>query len=635
MPTPVSWGPDSPSSPSSPARAARSLASPPRAFAWASPSVVAPPPFLALPALVFPAWHLWRSARPVTRAYGIRLAAALLGPALVVGLALAAYNHARFGDPVEFGFSYSVNSFTDAGAPTMSPAFVAANLSWYYFSLPGVGPYFPFFFPVAMPNPPADYFGYEPVHGQAWLTFALMLGALAWATTSTLRKSLRPAARPLLSLALMSVGPFALVIPLGFRANRYLGDFQPIFVLAFVGFLGLLLARRISPLVRWGLALVIPLGLLATVGSALQQYDRFVNLRPATTAKITRWADWPAVTARQLGLLSYGPISFDVTFPAAPATPRLEPLVTIGLPDYADMLVAGLHPGNVVEFLIDNSKLGGPRSAPRYFEPGRTYHMTLETGALHPPVAHDWGDGRTASQRAALKRRVILTLDDEEIINGTMLSNDAPPWTIALGRNDVTHRPYANRFSGEISSLQRIPSHLLLGDPITRVHDAANPPSAGLFRLEIELPTVFNTPFPLLATGETGAGNLLSLRRLDDTSYELALDSWGIGLMRSGPLPLPANALLRLDVVIPSMFSADAAATAAHHDTLQVWHGATCLWQVRIPAHLTTFRRTLVGANPQHFSSAVGEYDGQVLRLRPTAEQLAARRAVALALPPP
>lgn len=594
-----------------------------------------PTTLLALPALLWPAWHLWRIAPSRDRAAFLRLVLALIGPALAVGLALAAYNYARFGDPTDLGFSYSVNSFTDSGAQRMALAFIPANLSWYFFSLPSLSPYFPFFFPVPMPDPPAGYFGFEPVHGQAWLTFTIALGALGWCLSASCRAALLPAKRALCAVILMGVGPGLMVIPLSFRANRYLADFQPILVLALVGFLGVLLAHRAHRLARWSLAVSIPLGLVATVGSALQQYDGIVNLRPNTTAKIARWADWPAMTAHRLGLLPSGPVAFEVIFPASSSPPRAEPLLTIGLPNYADILIVGLHPGNVVEFSLDNSRLGGPRSAPRHIEPGRVYRMTMETGAFYPPATHDWGDGTNATQRAAIKHRAIITFDGEEIINRPMRSSDAPPWTLTPGRNDVNHRPFSNRFSGRISNLQRVPSTEPPHDsgPASRTLEAGL--AAGWFRLELTPPRLPGAFFPLLATGQTGAGNMLAIARLDAATFELTLDSWGVGLSRSGPLPLPAAGPLQLDIVIPFHLVPDSENLGRHLDTLQVWLGSTCVWQLRVPAHIETFARAVVGANPQGFSSGAHIYEGEIQRLTPPPAEAATGLDRVYTMPPP
>ena len=595
-----------------------------------------PTALLALPALALPAWRLWRLAPRLDRATALLLVLTLVGPALAVGLALATYNHARFGHPAEFGFSYSVNSFTDAGARASALGFIPANLAWYYFSLPSVGPYFPFFFPVATPDPPVGYFGFEPVHGQVWFTLTTALVALAWLVGSRLRPALRPATGVLLTLALLGLGPGALVVSLGFRSNRYLADFQPLLVLAVAGALGVFLAHRAWPLWRWTLALCLPLGLVATVGAALQQYERFTNLRPATSARLAHLTEWPARTARHLGLLTYGPIAFDVTFPPDPAAVRVEPLLTIGLPGYADTLVVTHHPGNVVEFHLNNNKLGGPRSAQRRIESGRPYRFTLETGAFYPPVSHYWGDGRSRTQRAAVKYQAIVTLDGETIINAPMHSNDAPPWTITLGRNTINAHLYSTHFSGEVTNLRRLPPTPPVLAPLpTATPTAETFLAAGWFTLDLEPPVSRQTPYPLLATGQSGAGNLLSIIWVNDTTFELALDTWGYGYSRSGPLPLPTDGRLQLDIVIPSLLSAAPLAANTHRDTLQVWLGSSCIWQLRVPAYLDTFPAALIGANAQGFSTGAAHYAGNIQRLPNPPATLADRLPAVLDLPPP
>lgn len=586
----------------------------------------------ALPGLALPAWQLYRARRRQLS----RIALALLGPSAAVGVVLALYNYARFGSPVEFGFRYGLNSFFASDDPLYSWRFVWPNLVWYFGSLPSLSPYFPFFFPVSVSFPPEGYHGVEAVHGQIWLPLAFGAALIGGFTSAEFRAKLSQVRGWLLTLLLMALPPLGFLLILTVRGNRYLADFQPALLLALITVLGLLFGTSATfgvVLMRRIAGGIVACGLVATLGSAIQQFDQFKYTRPIA---FERLESWPARTACHLGLLTYGPIAFDVTFPPDPAVLRVEPLLTIGLPGYADTLVVTHRPGNVVEFHLNNNKLGGPRSAQRRIESGRPYRFTLETGAFYPPVSHNWGDGRSRTQRAAVKYQAIVTLDGETIINAPMHSNDAPPWTITLGRNTINAHLYSTHFSGKVTNLRRLsPTPPVLAPLPTDASTAETFLAAGWFTLDLEPPVSRQTPYPLLATGQSGAGNLLSIIWVNDTTFELALDTWGYGYSRSGPLPLPTDGRLQLDIVIPSLLSAAPLAADAHRDTLQVWLGSSCIWQLRVPAYLDTFPAALIGANAQGFSTGAAHYAGNIQRLPNPPATLADRLPAVLDLPPP
>ena len=134
---------------------------------------------LMAPALALAAVLLLRAPRPAGAGAGpLRLAAAAVHPAILIGLLLAGYNYARFGNPLEFGFSYQpYNSvLLGSGHPTSSAqaAFFWPNLQWYYLRPSTLSPHFPYVFPIDFRHPPANYVGGEASHGQ-WPAFLLGL----------------------------------------------------------------------------------------------------------------------------------------------------------------------------------------------------------------------------------------------------------------------------------------------------------------------------------------------------------------------------------------------------------------------------------------------------------------------------
>ena len=91
------------------------------------PNMVIFLPFVGLYAL----WLSSSSPRSVSKA---RVAGAVVLPALITGLLLAAYNYARFDNPFEFGDHYQLAVANLAPEKFVRASFIAPNLKWYYFS---------------------------------------------------------------------------------------------------------------------------------------------------------------------------------------------------------------------------------------------------------------------------------------------------------------------------------------------------------------------------------------------------------------------------------------------------------------------------------------------------------------------
>ena len=120
------------------------------ASAWLGLAVGCRPNYLfALPALAVMAYWCWRErirlGNEASQQIGGSLFAASVGPAALIGMALAIYNWARFGSPWDFGFSHGMNSFFATKQSVFSVTRIPWNLRWYYLSAPSLSPYFPFF----------------------------------------------------------------------------------------------------------------------------------------------------------------------------------------------------------------------------------------------------------------------------------------------------------------------------------------------------------------------------------------------------------------------------------------------------------------------------------------------------------
>jgi tetratricopeptide (TPR) repeat protein len=220
--------------------------------------------------LLLPAARAWRTAAGpgAWRRTGY-LAAAGLGPILLIGLGLMVYNDLRFDNPFEFGWHYQLTGYEPGTARQFSLDYLGFNLWYYFFEPMRWSGHFPFLQPVTLPPlpvgfcPPLESFG-----GLLFANFPLMLLVLA----VPLAWKNRPPEHSALGWFLAAVSLLFLIcgltLCLFFSANyRYALDFAPgLLLLAVIGLLAWKRAWTDSPVRRrvaqWGCGVL----LIGTVG---------------------------------------------------------------------------------------------------------------------------------------------------------------------------------------------------------------------------------------------------------------------------------------------------------------------------------------------------------------------------------
>ncbi len=544
--------------------------------------------------------------------------AAAVTPAALVGLGLAAYNFTRFGSPLEFGFNYGINSFFDSGDPLVSTRFFWPNLRWTYFTPPGLSPYFPYIFPVAGSFRPAGYHGNELFHGQFP---TLLLGV--WLLLGLLVTRPVPNRAPInlfiACLAWMGLVSLGFMCFLGIRGNRYVVDFQASFVLLITlaaAWVWRVFPHRhlLAPLWKTGFALLATVSVAANILGSIQQFDEFANRRPHTFRALARALD-PTVyaVARAAGLPTPGPVKFTVTF-SAKSSPVVEPLLVAGLPEYTDGIYAIQEPDRRIELITDHHGYGGFRAKPFPIEIGRPYVFEIDLGSFYPPRHHSYFDAYDDYSADQIKTLASIRVDGRLVIEEQMRSYDAPPWTLMFGRNNATANPYARLFSGGISAVSFPPANR----PVNLAPMSSND---GLWHLLVEFsPSAIGTNQPLLASGFTGAGNLLFAKILSAQELQLGLDLWGYGAPMSPPFLLTGASPHRIEIFVgplaatyswpkPPAFGAE---LNLHRRELQVWIDGKPAWRTAIEHHADSYRRVSIGSNPQRFSSANSTFAGRI-----------------------
>jgi len=576
--------------------------------------------FLA-PLLLVSAWVLGRRRPPGRDTINaIRLVGAAALPAAVIGFGLACYNYARFESIFEFGFNYQANSIFFNGAALRSLAFVPANVRWYYFTPPSLMPYFPFVFPANASFRPPGYYGFEAMHGQflviLWVAWSVG-GALLLAGKQLGRPGIT---RPLLLLTASYLVSACLIFPLGFRANRYLADFQAplVFGAVLLAAAGSHYGPRgaLSRFWHFGCLVLCMIAAVDNIAASIQQFDSFKYTRPGSFARLSRalnpsWAFWD-----RHGLVKSGVVSFDVTFAAQRETVN-EPLLTTGTPFYSDAVYVEQDRGGDVQLFVDHLGYGGPKGEHLHYDLTHSHHVECELGSFLPPLTDPCFDEIIPGSAKSLKSIARIKVDGATVIDGSMEFYDSAPWLRLFGENPLTWTVFSEHFSGGIKSVRWTPS-VKMESRRSSVRNQA------WLRLKGGVPTdgAAAGGQPLLVTGSTGNGALLLLDRIGTSRWEAAVDEWNYGASRSPSFEM-ADGQHLFDILIgpsvaddPIWIGTEAAGLASpYKDRLLVWIDARLVANLRLVHYRDEFKQASIGSNREGFSTARSEFSGDLERI--------------------
>jgi len=255
-------------------------------------------------------------------------------PMIACCLAIAAYNYARFGNPLEFGqrFQLGVASYQNVRLALEN---VAPGLYYLLLCPPDLVPEFPFF-RLALREPfdavhvlPARYF-LEPTGGILGLCPIAFIAIL----TPLCFRRFRDRRGILVFISTMlvfAIGCMLFLAAIGLTSQRFEVDFQP-----FLVFVACVVAcEALATLQKWskmfatiGLAGLLLYSIGANVALAVQgPYDQFVQASPHTYVTLARWFSpferFRPIENPELRLQA----SFDFSLPC---TPESEPLISTG-----------------------------------------------------------------------------------------------------------------------------------------------------------------------------------------------------------------------------------------------------------------------------------------------------------------
>jgi hypothetical protein len=573
---------------------------------------------LLCPSMAACAW--WISRRSSGQARSLWLSAAL--PAAVIGLALAAYNFARFGNPLDFGFQHGLNSFFATGRPLFSARFLPANARAYLLAPPSLGPWFPFVYPIDSGTLPNAYGNAEAMCGFLPVTLlACCIGVAALAARSTRTDGPGAEAVPWIWALVWGAAVEALfTFLLGIRAYRYATDFlTPV---AFLLVLGLARSWPIPGRVgRVARSCILVFGSLASVHvllGAIQLFNQFKYSRGDEYSYLSSALNPRRSTLERLGAPEPGGVRLEIRF-SRPAEARISPILTTGLPEAYDSMRCVVFPNGFVKFEIFHSGFGGPSTGLIPIVWDQWYTIEASIGSLYPseddPFFEAWAPGDVD----AIKHLGWLRFDGNQVIRRRMQFFESSPWpTYVKGSGDA----------GKGIVIRSVESGLPASKELRTSAHAAT----ALYAMDLVLPDARTTrPLPLLCSGVTGNGDLVYFDPLPDGRYRLGMDEWGIGATFCAPFEHEAGKAARVELVVgpalgndPLLRDVRPGAADELRNRILVWYEGRLIGDFTVSNHLESFDTIYVGLNDAGFSSAVGAFSSEIKAIVLSADQRSA-----------
>lgn len=488
--------------------------------------------------LVAHGWCGWRRRETWT------LALATVLPIAAIGAGLALYNYLRFENPLEFGQTYQMAGENVGKIQVFSPGYLGYNLYVYLLSPPGFSPYFPFLTVIDQPPGPPGHLGVENpyglIPGMPWVLQAGVALGLAWRRRGALAWWCAGAAGAM-ALVLLTVACFA------GNTGRYQVDFAPgLVLLGAIGAAGLassvngwaraVVAAGVAGLALWSVAFNFFVSL---------QHNRLLEINhPARYARLAHFFNHaPHAIARLTGHQD-GPVELRVVFPLSEQN-RIEPLVVTGHQFLADyVFVHYLEPG-LVRFGLEHTSRGSWTGPATRIDPNAEHTVVVQMSSLYPPEEHPFYDGLAPEEKDRRTRAVRVALDGRTVLSTTVECYDASDWQPSIGASGP-HRPgFKQDFTGRILGWRRLP-------PLAA---EASESVTGRLHLLLRLPPfTHERSEPLLSTGETGKGDLVFIRYLSATQFQIGHDRWGYGGTTGPVVTYDPEVPVDLDISCPPLF---------------------------------------------------------------------------------
>jgi len=152
--------------------------------------------------------------------------------------------------------------------------------------------------------------------------------------------------------------------------------------------------------------------------------------------------------------LPFGSLKMKVRFPRN-RWPQAEPLLSTGRNEAGDFVYV-IYPDEAhIRIGFDHWFKGGPLTAPIPIDFDQDHELEISIGSLYPPADDIVFAGVPTRQVAEVKRRVLVKLNGETVIDSVADSYEATPDQVIIGANRISGTSSGPRFSGQILSVER------------------------------------------------------------------------------------------------------------------------------------------------------------------------------------
>jgi hypothetical protein len=344
------------------------------------------------------------TGRLVHRWRGPVLAAAI---AAAAGLALLAYNRARFGHWLDFGLTYALFGEDYRSVKYSSLRLIPYNFWVYLFASPRPGPYFPFLHPFWSDDNPAGFIGYEEMYGVAFMmpVHIAAFAAFGWAWTNRAAAGMRAVTVTLAGALCATVLAGAVLFAWAWACSRFITELMAGWTVATgIGLMvlfnpGAARAGRITRL----FAVAAACWTIICVWLASADFRGFMReTNPRAYAAFAHALDYPSFWWARAHNIGYGPVDVEIRLPSSTKATQT-------------VLMASGRPQNMNQLTLERSAAGDR------FLFSENEHRVLESPALpeaqgrlyvrvfapwlYPPRESPFWDGVAPAQRADLQRR--------------------------------------------------------------------------------------------------------------------------------------------------------------------------------------------------------------------------------------
>jgi len=227
---------------------------------------------------------------------------------------------------------------------------------------------------------------------------------------------------------------------------------------------------------------------------------------------------------------------------------------------------------------------GGPIGDPIPIDYTRDHEVTVSLGSLYPPRQHPLFNLWSEPEVSKIRRRLEVTIDGQPVLAASVNVYPSTPDGLQIGANSLAPDVTAPRFTGQIKATARLGAQK---PAIPAVWPT------GPVRLKLRFPSApGGPPVPLVSTGITGLGDLLSMQILDDGRVRFIHDSWSSPDYTTSPVECRNLSVHTVDIEMGSLYDPGEANTPpALRRRLGVWLDGTLIVDVERPfnpAHPST-----------------------------------------------